>query len=390
MGCSRGAYGYLVAIICLTVNVVVEAGQYTFTKIADSSGNLFVDLDQAASINNQGTVTFVGDKADGTIGIYTWSNGLITPVIDNSGPISAFKAPVINNNGLIAFRGTRKTGGDAIYTVTSDGVLTPVAEASGNLILQGTPALNDAGNVVFAATDNGVNSILSGNGGALSTFVAQGGSEGIVTIGSKLSINSSGVVAFTSQTSAGTAAVFTHAPGQNGSTLIADSSGSFLFFNNPSINDSGTVAFDAATNSSRGIYVRAPGQPLTTYTDTNSGFQFVSAPTLNNSGEVFYEGNVSNNLNTFFAFDGPSPTNGVIPHTLFGLPATQLSFGYDLLNDSGQVVFGYELNSGDFGVGLASPVPEPAFAVGAVLATVLLWRRRSVGLLSAIGRSAMG
>src|SRR5579859_2172426 len=148
MGCSRGAYGYLVAIICLTVNVVVEAGQYTFTKIADSSGNLFVDLDQAASINNQGTVTFVGDKADGTIGIYTWSNGLITPVIDNSGPISAFKAPVINNNGLIAFRGTRKTGGDAIYTVTSDGVLTPVAEASGNLILQGTPALNDAGNVV--------------------------------------------------------------------------------------------------------------------------------------------------------------------------------------------------------------------------------------------------
>ena len=172
----------------------------------------------------------------------------MSTVADSSGPVLAsfLNAPLINNNGLVAFVGATRSGPAAMFTSTVGGPLQTIAIEGTTVAFNGGMALNDAGTVVFSGVLNGTPAILSGNGSggsALTTVAIAGGTEGYKLFGGAVSINSAGVVAFTASTNTDTSVVATHAPGQIGSTTIADTGDQFSTYGSPAINNSGTVAF---------------------------------------------------------------------------------------------------------------------------------------------------
>ena len=166
--------------------------------------------------------------------------------------------------------------------------------------------------------------------------------------------------------------VDTHAPGQNGSTNIANSSGSFLFFNDPSINNSGTVSFTGSTSSFTGIYTRAVGGSVTTYVGPGDGFQSAESGILNNNGELVFLGAAEQPDGG--VFDGPIPSDVAIGQDLFGSPIDTLNWGTESINDEGQIAFWYDLANGNHGIAVATPVsvPEPRGVVTVALSAMLL------------------
>lgn len=362
-----------------------SADRYTLVNVADSTG-AFSAVGGAPSINNAGVITFLGFKSDGSSGIYTGGNGgPISLVADTSGPIASFRqTPIINDNGLVAFRATRKAGGFGIYTAAPGGPLNLIAGESATLTTGGEPVLNDAGTVAFRATSNNVTGIYSGTGGALTAVVTAGSSGTFSTISPNIAINSTGVVAFATLTNTGRFAVYSHAPGQNGSTDVADSViNSLITFNNPAINNAGTVAFDAAQSSGnvRGVYRVAAGGSLSTVVDSTNGFQTVQLPERNNKGEVAFLGNPNVPEDPGLLFDGPNVLDGIVPFSLFGSNVNQISIAGRAINDSGQITFAYQLNNGRSGVIIATPTsaaPEPASAGPLALGAAGLLARRRV------------
>jgi hypothetical protein len=106
---------------------------------------------------------------------------------------------------------------------------------------------------------------------------------------SSASINSAGTVAVHAVSSGapGVEAIFA---GNGGPlTTIADTSGPFIGFRGPSINDSDTVAFTGFFEAHAAAILTGNGGPLTTIADTSgpfSGFFFERGPSINNTGTV--------------------------------------------------------------------------------------------------------
>jgi len=212
-----------------------EAEEYSFTKIADSSGtysysNIYPGLDTPWAGGNPG-----------------WDSSMLTW---QAGPfqqegLPALKGFASNNNGQVAFVADLKTGGSAI--VVSDGITTTTIQTTGSEISSFEPgiSLNEKGQVAFVANlVNGGKAIFSGD--------------------------------------------------QNGVTPIAFSSDYGSFDPGVSMNDKGTVAFSAVSkNGEREIYT---GNGLSVLQATHCDLAFQGAkcpvkpqrPAINNNGDIAY------------------------------------------------------------------------------------------------------
>ncbi len=104
------------------------------------------------TMNDSGIVAFRAESESGA-GIFTGSEGGISPVAETGDGFSAFHGlPVINGGGAVVFRADRSTGDQGIY-VCDGGPLAPVAETGEVFAGLGQfPILNDAGTVAFCAT----------------------------------------------------------------------------------------------------------------------------------------------------------------------------------------------------------------------------------------------
>jgi hypothetical protein len=382
----------LASAVALASATDAAATKYSFIKIADSAGFPIHLGAVGVSINNHGTVAFVGSPIANVFGVYTGAGGPITTIVDNSGVFQNFQEPSINDNGMVFFWGQDdsplrdifasdggpvttivettydpfprevahpvvNSHGNVAYYVfysehdptrlnfaiktSSGGPQTLIADSSGPLFHAGPPDISDNGTVAFAAAlDGGGLGIFTGNGGPLTTVVT--GAAGFTSVGDP-TINADGTIAFFGERSGGVVGIFTTSGGPI--TTIADSSGPFSAINfgdDALINDSGTVAFWAPLDAG------------------GSGI-----------------------------FTGPDPIGDKVIRTgdsLFGSAVTAVGShistrarGTFDINDNGDVVFVYELANGMRGIAIARiVVPEPTSVVllvfGVSIFGSLKWR----------------
>jgi hypothetical protein len=247
---------FLAAVLALSIGKVAAA-HFTIINIADTSDDgLFLSAGLGVpSLNDSGTVAFAGIlRASGSVasgsGIFTSRGGPITTLYDTSGPfrrLMSYCCVSLNNNGTVAFVGTLDTGGDGIFTGSS-GPTTTIFEGPGVSPYASAPVINDSGVVAFR-----VGGILLGSGGPVTTIVDSSGPFEIIGLPS---LNDSGTVAFSASLDTGGEGIFTSSGGLI--TTIADSSGPFDSFIRPnpevedlfiSLNDAGTVAFAASLDT---------------------------------------------------------------------------------------------------------------------------------------------
>jgi len=219
----------------------VASAPYEFINLYDSSGpfNSFgiPDFNAGPALNNSGTVAFSASLDTGESGIFTGSGGATTTIVDTSGPSIGFGGYSLNNSGTVAFIST------GVFT-GNGGPITSIVSIPGSDVFFGGPSLNDSGTVAFSL-DSG---IFTGNGGPLTTIVD-----------------------------------------------TSDISGPFFNAFSPSINNGGTVAFEASGNGGNGIFTGSGG-PITTIADRNSLndqfnndlFNIIQFPSLNDSGTVAF------------------------------------------------------------------------------------------------------
>ncbi|KAB8319722.1 hypothetical protein SD81_012970 [Tolypothrix campylonemoides VB511288] len=129
------------------------------TPIVDTSDN-FVRF-SSADINTEGTVLYrTLEASNGTDNLSTYSNGVVTTVVDNSGPFSSFGTlsldnPSLNDAGTVAFGASLDGGGSGIFT-KNDSVITTIADTSGPFArFNFNPSINNNGDVAFLASLDG-------------------------------------------------------------------------------------------------------------------------------------------------------------------------------------------------------------------------------------------
>lgn len=388
---------------------------FTFTQI---SGNPPYSSFREASINNEGTIAFEGFVTPPSpsippvpTGIFTTdSSGQTTTVVDSSpslfaGLIQPTVGTSINDQGTVAYV---KTDFDQSFTPQYTGVFTSDSKTS---VIDNftspynffwSPAINNEGTLAFLAGQGdpsaGLGGIFTYSNGTL-TNIADSSSNGFSTFNvgfdtvggnSPLSsytipsINEVGTVAFNAGLDAGGQGIFTG--NSQGVTKIADSADNFDLFSSADINEQGTVAFLAQLDDkSTGIFTSSDGQ-LTTIADTSGDFSsFLSDPSINNQGTVAFLATLDNGVTGIFTGSDPLTDKVLaIGDELFGSTVTDLIITQSGLNDQGQLAFEVVLENGSDFVLRADPqaVPEPGesivsvLALGILLALGLRWRQK--------------
>ena len=313
-----------------------------------------------------------------------------TKIADTNGSFNVFDGlPAINDGGTVAFRALLDENGEGIFT-SSGGSMTTIADDSGPFYFssgRAVPAfpfftsINNEGTVAFAANlDAGGGGIFTSSGGPTTTIANTSSRFGF--LGSP-SINNGGTVAFEAGPTValgsplgGERGIFT---GKGGLlTTIADNSGPFSnFFSNSSINDQGIVVFAAGLDEEgTGIFNNSGGQD-TKIADTSGSLHLINSPSINNDGIVVFSASLD--TGTEGILTGPNfLTDKVIAtnESLSSLTVTELLFSREGLNNSGQVAFFARLSDGSSGIFRADPipaiepkpVPEASSALGILIA----------------------
>lgn len=211
--------------------------------------------------------------------------------------------------------------------------------------------INDQGTVAFRAVVNtaAVVGVFSGSGGAITT-IADRTTGSFLDFGTP-AINNEGTVAFYAFLGPGKTGIFTASGGTI--TTIADTSGLFSEIgngwpSNPAINDQGTVVFRASLRSGGDGIFTASGGVITTIADTNgrfSDFFYAASPAINNEGTVVFSAALDNGNEGIFASSG-----GVI--TTIAETSGPFSCFVDLplINNRGTLAFEAPLDTGSCGV----------------------------------------
>jgi hypothetical protein len=348
-----------------------QAASYTFTKIADSSGE--ISGFSVPSINTDGVVAFGAFLGNGDQAIYTGiGDGVLTTIADTSpGIYFELFAATINDAGRVAFGATTSEPdlfhpiADAGIYTSADGVTTTIADnapgspyydfgfipqsinASGVVAFYGKLRTNDG----FPSLSNG---IFTGNGGAQTTIANPSAGFGQISEGT--SINASGTVAFAATRSpSGKRGVFTGMSAA--STTVADVDGEFSNFGNvPSINDAGTVAFRADLDAGgSAIYTGGISAVLPIVATADGAFTALEDPAINADAGIAFAGTLPGSIRGIFV-GADSATDKVIAvgDSLFDSSLTNFSFQRGL-NANGEIAFRYNTSDGVVGIAVASP-----------------------------------
>src|SRR5262249_21266554 len=130
---------------------------YAFTPIADTSpAGPYSGLGPPAAINDQGTVAFVANLQSGGQGVFTrTTDGTLGVIAITSDLISDFvNASYLNDNGTVVFTADLRDGARAIFT-GSGGRLTRIADTEPNGLFSSfpgpAPRIDQNGAVYFRA-----------------------------------------------------------------------------------------------------------------------------------------------------------------------------------------------------------------------------------------------
>lgn len=390
------------ALMTSTANAAVAT--YSFTKIADTTGE--ISGFGAPSINNSGEVAVrAGIQPSAT------TSAADSVIIGNGGaPNEVFRCsacilgnPSINDSGDTAFK-FESGGSQALLFVRNDGFTRPLTDTASGPYFSFGPFgggsaidLDNSGTLAFAAVrDDSVQEIGAASLSGVSTIVDNTGPLSNISLGSTISSNNAGEVAFVAGFD------FPDANGNSGGVLVSDGTTTGVIVGNassgldglrsPSINDNGQVAFvaddfDPATAALRGVYLFDNGA-LSTIADDTGVFNVFGDAAINNNGDVAFLSFMDDGRQSVNVFsNGVIQTilasgdmlDGLLVLSIFVFQGGPTQF----LNDAGQVAFVAQLEGGVNAVyrasinGLVSEVPLPA-AAWAFLA--------GIGGLAAAGR----
>lgn len=317
---------------------------------------------------------------------------------DGNGNFVSFGAPVLNDSGQVAFRGSLSgtvtgNGDDSgIFRANSTSGIVQIAR--GGSILPGAggefssfslyPAINEAGQVAFSGTIsvNGseIKGVFRGDGIvdptsiALAGDVAPGGVGTYSNFGVPV-INEAGQLAYQASISDAFSdfGIFI-GDGSSPSTKIAragdippDGIGEFSSFNPPSLNNSGEVAFSSILKGTEvandlGIYLSSSGNNLVQLArvgqdspDGKGKFTYLGYPALNDNSQIAFSGILTNTYDNRLEDRGLFLSNAnssvkLLARSWLVAPDGNGSFshfGSPALNDDGQLAFRGELTVTD-------------------------------------------
>jgi hypothetical protein len=363
---------YLSAAIAIFL-VQVVAAAYPIANVADTNGQ----FQQLGPPSVAGThVVFYGVLKSGVRGIYSYQNGAIKTIADTTTFFSSFDVggnsiiPDVNAAGDVAFVGKTASGSLGVYKYSHGQLAVVASTANGVQPQSNAPSINDAGTVVF-------------RGASISTpftaraFAGDGNTPAVSYSGSftsmdNPSISNTGLVAFLNNpTSIG------FGDGANAHTVPVPSSTSWISMNNNEL-----VSFvGKENNEGKGIYTVDAGGVVTTVAVPNEqfpSFYAASSPPINDHGDVAIQVGTSL-INGLFISDGGGWSKIVesgdplFGSTLISQPSGLT--GHNGLSDEA-LAFRYFLADGTSGIALAY-IPEP-FSLGGLwlVAWVMVLRRR--------------
>ncbi|SRR5579883_492348 len=269
--------------------------------------------------------------------------------------------PAINNKGTVVFSANLNADGQAtgIYISSGDETTTTIADTNGPFSLFGNaPAINDQGIVAFRANLKTIGSgIYTESDGVITTISESTEPRGIFE---DPVINNEGTIAFSASTQGGSA-IFISSDGVT--TNATDTVNPFNSFNGYTINDTDTVAFSPNLNlGGSGIFTLNTGV-MTTIADTSDRFSFLFPPAINNIGTVVFKG-VLNQL----AGEGIYTVTNGITTTIADNSNSFSFFENPAINDQGTVAFKGVLKAGGLGIFTGpNPVTDKVIAAGDAL-----------------------
>ena len=381
--------GIAMSLSVLLVGGQAKAANFTFTKVAESTDSFFPL--SAPALNNDGTIAFVAaleyvsnqDFLSVTHqGLFTITDGSLTQIADTYSYFHTFEIFTINDSGTVAFIAESDERIQGIFT-SSGGVITPIINANEpfSYELRGLD-LNESGTIVFYRDSgfyfySGIPAgIYTSLNGTLSPLLTVFGFGPFFGISPYPTINDSGTVAFQANDS-----IYT----TNGGTAISvidpasfSSLDSFV-----SINNSGTVLFggDFITEPGnvypfvRGLYTARDGS-LTTVATNDSFLDFYNVA-INDRDTVVFLAEMGGGIGLFTGSDPITDKVIAMGDEFFGSTIRYLSFNREGLNNSDQIAFYAQLSNGTSGIYLAEresepqPVPEPSSVLS--LLSVAAW-----------------
>jgi hypothetical protein len=362
----RASWLVMCPVLVGSVTPPAIAVDYTFTRIADSSGPV---QPGEGSINNAGKVAFVGSRSNGGDGVYLLDGGIVTPLLANYGGVTRIGRVRLNDNGAVAYVADRSGNPAGIYVVPAGGSSATQVAGAGLRDLFWDFDFNNRGQVVFEAQYRP---------GEYAYFVTDGKHTNPVHtwpgngIEQPATVNDSGTVAFSMPLVGGNGEIYTG----DGSSPASRPG---LYGTDPSINNAGRIAYVFRGAGEQAVMLSGPeGRPVRIAGTTDG--TFLARPTVNANGEVGFTafGTPSDSqLDGVYVGDGSRLDRVLGPgDTLFGGTVRDLILEDGNLIDSGQLLITYLLTDGTIGLTVATPVPEPECAAAAFEAGLLLLARR--------------
>lgn len=340
---------------------------YRFTEVAGYD-DIFAFFDAPPSINSSGVVAFLAHLNIAhqlglivTEGIFTGTGGPPTMIVgDSTSGFHRFgQVPSINDAGTVAFVGFSGSV-DGVF-IGNGGPITTIAVASESA--RQAPRINEDGTVAFemSVDFNTRSGIFTGSGGPVTSIVtADPGS--LFNNFSDPSINNARTVVFTATLNDSSVRIMT---GDRGTlATIADThDGVFKALSAfPSINNLGNVIFAATLVDGSGAVVTSVGGTLATVVDTRTGFAWFGEGTdINDEGTVVFLAGLTGGGAGLFT--GPDPIADKVIATgdlLSGSSVTDVTFVRGGLNNSGEIAFLAGLADQRRVIVRASPILAPS------------------------------
>jgi hypothetical protein len=318
--------------------------QFDLVKENDPLNEQYVSFRAGVSINDNGTAAVGAAITGGYLSIFTYGQPT-AQTFEGRCTTDCFMTS-INDAGTVAFAGSQTIVSNDIIQYIEPIIFTVDARtitrvAQGRDLDNGV-SINDEGSVAFSR--------LSGANGGV--YVSQGGREiRISHQGAPFAqpvINNHGTVAFFAYSKQGTSIV----TGNGGplTTIVRDRTDAFPAFlaeqpGTLAFNDKGTVAFISHLGNGQTGVIKAQDGTFSTIAETNGPYVRFSKVALNNKGEVAFQADIpgptpDNALTGIFT--GPDPVANkvlAVGDPLFSSTVTQLSLWRDGLNDAGRIAF---------------------------------------------------
>jgi hypothetical protein len=354
----------------LTPQLDVLAGPspqaFAFTIIADSRRDTFNPFQFGCPvINDNGVVAFRGRQNTGLFtGVFRGSGGpLATIAHELNDSLAVISREIsMNSRGTVSLTATLPVpNGDVILRGTATALRTIARTQPGTFnLLRFDTSINDSGRVAFKAElDNGNRGLFVGTPVRVDTIFLASSSQFRGSFDAP-AINNRGEIAFKEDLDAGPSGLFLW----NGSSFvtIASTAGNIDSVRAaPSLNNNGVVAFSARLDNGAAAIFRGNGGTLTTIANTSGPFSdFVFDPSINDAGRVAFTAFLDQGGNGIFMTPNPA-TNRVVGtgDTIGGRLVNSVFLCREGLNLRGQLAFQAFLDDGHVLIVRATPIAAP-------------------------------